>query len=52
MTRFEAIRDELRALYLRAFAALHKGPIHEIEVRIARLEAEMATVLHLEGARA
>ena len=45
MHRFEEIRTELRALYLAAFKALHEGPIHGIEARIARLEAEMATVL-------
>jgi hypothetical protein len=49
MKRYEAIRAELRELYLRAFRAIHEGAIGKFEARIARLEAEAAVLLHLEA---
>jgi len=49
MGRYEKIRAELAALYVKAYAAIAEG-VGEIEARIARLEAEAAVVLMLEGA--
>ena len=43
MARYEEIRAELGRLYVLALAAAG------YEARIARLEAEAAVILHLEG---
>ena len=49
MGRYETIRAELAALYIKAYEAIASG-VGEIEARIARLEAEANVVLMLEAA--